>query len=145
MKCTYGIEPFRSESTAQIPRGDLVIFKLAEEPSTVYLKRVVAIPGDHLQYHNRQMTLNSQPVAITFGDRVGRYQLATEAIGGQPTRIALIPDRPSQDYDEIVPPDHFVMFGDNRDNARDSRYIGMIHRDAILGKVVKIFGRERSQ
>jgi signal peptidase I len=140
---TYGFEPFRSKSTARISRGDLIIFRLAEDSSTVYLKRVVAIPGDHIQYHERQMTLNGQPATLTFEGRDGQYQRAKETIEGRVTTLAFIPDRPSKDYDERVPEDHFVVFGDNRDNARDSRYIGMVNRDAIIGRVVKVFGSKK--
>jgi signal peptidase I len=136
---TYGFELFRSKSTAQISRGDLIVFRLAEEPSMVYMKRVVAVPGDHIQYHERQMTLNGQRAALTFEGRDGPYRRAKETIEGRVTTVAFIPDRPSKDYDEKVPDNQFVVFGDNRDNARDSRYIGMVDRGAIIGRVVKVF------
>jgi signal peptidase I len=106
----------------------------------VYMKRVVAVPGDHIQYYERQMTLNGKRAALTFEGRDGPYQLAKETIEGRVTTVALIPDRPSKDYDEKVPDDQFVVFGDNRDNSRDSRFIGMVDRDAIIGRVVKVFG-----
>jgi signal peptidase I len=54
--------------------------------------------------------------------------------------VAFILDRASKDYDEKVPENQFVVFGDNRDNARDSRYMGMVDRDAVIGRVVKAFG-----
>src|SRR3954469_14428085 len=94
---TYGFEPFRSKSTAQISRGDLIVFRLAEEPSMVYMKRVVAVPGDHIQYYERQMTLNGQRAAVTFEGRDGPYQRAKETIEGRATTVAFIPDRPSKD------------------------------------------------
>jgi signal peptidase I len=137
---TYGFEPFQSKSTAQISRGDLIVFRLAEEPSMVYMKRVVAVPGDHIQYYERQMTLNGQRAALTFEGRDGPYQRAKETIEGRVTTVAFILDRPSKDYDENVPENQFVVFGDNRDNARDSRYIGMVDRGAIIGRIVKVFG-----
>lgn len=137
---TYGIELFRSKSTAQISRGDLIVFRLAGYPPTVYMKRVVAIPGDHIQYRERQMTLNGQPAVLTFEGRDGPYQRAKETIEGRVTTVAFLPDRPSTNYDENVPEDQFVVFGDNRDNARDSRFVGTVSRDAIIGRVVKVFG-----
>jgi signal peptidase I len=48
-------------------------------------------------------------------------------------------------YDEKVPEDQFVVFGDNRDNARDSRFVGTVNRDAIIGRVVKVFGGQPPQ
>jgi signal peptidase I len=110
----------------------------------VYMKRVVAVPGDHIQYYERQMTLNGQRAALTFEGRDSPYQRAKETIEGRVATVAFIPDRPSKDYDEKVPDNQFVVFGDNRDNAQDSRYIGMVDRDAIIGRVVKVFASTSS-
>lgn len=46
--------------------------------------------------------------------------------------------------DDQVPDNQFVVFGDNRDNSRDSRFIGMVDRDAVIGRVVKVFRSTRS-
>lgn len=79
------------------------------------------------------------PVPITLEGRTGAYQLATEIIDGLEVHIALLPNRPSAEMDLVVPPDHYVVLGDNRDNARDSRFIGLIPRENIIGRVAKIF------
>jgi signal peptidase I len=135
---SYGIELLQSQSTAAIARGDLVIFRLADRPQLLYLKRVVAIAGDHISYSDRHMTLNGEPVPITLGERTGPYQLATEVLDGRTIGIAFMPERAGKGYAAIVPAGRFVVFGDSRDNARDSRYLGMIHRRQIMGRVVKV-------
>jgi signal peptidase I len=137
---THGFELLRSKSIAQIARGDLIVFRLAEQPSIAYMQRVVAVPGDHIQYSARQMTLNGHRAALTGEGRDGPYELAEEAIEGRVTKVAFLPDSSLKDYDERVPENQFVVLGDNRDNARDSRYIGMVDRDAIVGRVVMVFG-----
>jgi signal peptidase I len=136
---TYGFEGFRTRSIAPIARGDVIVYRLAEYPQTTFLSRIVAIPGDHIEYRDRRMTLNGEPASLRFESRDGIYQLATESIGGRETRVAFIAERMGGDYEAIVPEDQFVVFGDNRDNARDSRYIGPVSRDAIIGRVVKVF------
>jgi hypothetical protein len=55
----------------------------------VYMKRVVAVPGDHIQYYDRQMTLNGQRAALTLEGRDGPYQRAKETIDGRVTTVAL--------------------------------------------------------
>jgi signal peptidase I len=135
---TYGIYPFPIASTAKILRGDVVIHR--QQPGNLnYIRRVVAVPGDHIEYRNRHMTLNGQPVPFVAGNYDGYYQHATETIGDQTVQLVFIPERLARDYDQVVPPDQFVMFGDSRDNSRDSRFLGMVKRDDIRGRVVKVF------
>ena len=63
--------------------------------------------------------------------------MGSEIIAGQRIEVAWIPERAPRDIDAIVPIGHFMMLGDNRDNARDSRHIGMIPHSFIEGVVPK--------
>jgi signal peptidase I len=135
---TYGIYPFPIASTATISRGDVVIHR--QQPGNLnYIRRVVAVPGDHIEYRNRRMLLNGKPVPFVAGDYDGYYEHATETIGDQTVEVVFIPERFSPDYDQVVPPDQFVMFGDSRDNSKDSRFLGTVKRDDIVGRVVRVF------
>jgi hypothetical protein len=66
------------------------------------------------------------------------HRHAVEHFAGTDATIAYLPDRPSHDFDDVVPPAHYAVFGDNRDNARDTRYIGFVPGDHIVGRVVKV-------
>lgn len=135
---SYGITLWRGEPTAQIDRGDIVAFRLVTDPRTTYVKRVIGLPGDRVEYVNRRLAINHQPVPIDLGDRDGDYQYAVEHLAETDVTIALMSKRPPSDFNGVVPPGHYFVLGDNRDNARDSRFIGFVPRDHLIGRVVKI-------
>ena len=135
---SFGITLWRGEPTAQIARGDLVAFRLVDDPSTVYVKRIIGLPGDRIEYAKRRLIINEMPVPISLGERDSRYQYAVERVNETDVTIALMPERAASDFAGVVPRDQYFVLGDNRDNARDSRYIGYIPRDHLIGRVVKI-------
>ncbi len=139
---TYGITIWRSEPTAGIAHGDIVAYRLVSNPALIYLHRVVGLPGDRIEYANRRLVVNSNTVPLRPGARDGTYQFATERLGEHEVTIAFIAERYARDWEGIVPPDHYVVFGDSRDNSRDSRFreVGFVPRNHIIGRVVKIVG-----
>lgn len=141
--------PFRwlkMRPTAKIARGDVIAF-LVGDKRAVHLKRVIGLPGDHVTLKARQLFINGAavPVQVAPGELVqaGRleYQLASEMIDGREIEIAWLPNRFSSDFDGVVPQGHYFMLGDNRDNARDSRFpdIGFVPKERLIGKVVKVW------
>lgn len=102
-----------------IERGDIVVFKM---PPTrpggpeLFIKRVVAIGGDHVEFKNDQLWLNGKP--------------ADEDYLAPGTRTLTRPDTAAVD----VPDDAYFVMGDNRMSSADSRAYGPIDRDAIVGK-----------
>jgi len=124
---------------------------------------VVGVPGDVVQYRDKLLTVNGQPIeAVRVGDYyepdrssyIGRY---TETIGGITHDILLnrqqpqdympflnFPYRENCDYSNgavrcTVPPGHYFMMGDNRDNSLDSRYWGFVPDDHIVGRAFLIW------
>jgi signal peptidase I len=135
---SFGITLWRGEPTARIDRGDIVAFRLVDDPRTTYVKRIIGLPDDRIEYVNRRLVINGQPVPIELGDRDGSYQYAVEHVDETDVTIALMPERSTRDFAGEVPPGHYFVLGDNRDNARDSRYLGYIPRDHVIGRVVKV-------
>jgi signal peptidase I len=138
------LRQFKRMPTATIERGDLVAFLVGDD-GPVYVKRIIGLPGDRVRLEGRQLTINNAliPVQVAAPVQVERfrYQLASETIDGREVTIAWLPERPSFGFDAVVPEGHYFMLGDNRDNARDSRFadIGFIPKEKLIGRVVKVF------
>ena len=149
-KFTYGLRlPVVNTEIARLgqpERGDVVVFRLPADPATNYIKRVVGLPGDHVVVRGKRVWINGelQPVQLDgvyegFGHTGA--QIGLEQLGPVPHRVLFIPDRPSYDFDDVVPAGHYFFMGDNRDNSRDSRFpeVGYIPEDLVVGKAVVIW------
>jgi signal peptidase I len=136
----FGITLWSGTPTARIERGDIIVHRLVMDPATSYLGRIVGLPGDRVEYTNHRLVINGNAVPLQLGSRDETYQYAVERLDGREVTIAFLPQRFSRDWAGVVPPDHYLVFGDSRDNSRDSRFpeIGFIPRDHIVGRVVKI-------
>ena len=127
-------------------RGDVMVFKLPSDAGTNYIKRVVGLPGDVVEYRNKQLRINGEPVPLKLlGDYEGPGQsgagIAIERLGGAEHELLMIHGRQSPEGTFVVPQGHFFMMGDNRDNSRDSRFqgVGFIPEDRLVGKAVRIW------
>lgn len=110
-------------------RGDVAVFKLPRDPSIDYIKRVIGLPGDHIQMKDGLLYINGTPVkrekiAPFFLPSGGAYTQYLETLpNGKRHRILEISDQGPLDNTPVfvVPPNHYFMMGDNRDNSADSR------------------------
>jgi signal peptidase I len=127
-------------------RGDVVVFRLPSEPSTNYIKRLVGLPGDRISVHNKRLYVNGelQPVVLD-GVYVGfghsGAQIGEETLAGVTHRVLYMQERPSIDFEGVVPEGHLFFMGDNRDNSRDSRFpeVGYVPAGNVVGKAVRIW------
>lgn len=127
-------------------RGDVVVFKLPSDPSINYIKRLIGLPGDEIIYRNKRLSVNGELVSLAqegpYGgkDSAGANR-ATEQLGQVSHGVLLMPRQSSLEGTFAVPPGHFFMMGDNRDNSRDSRYpgVGFIPEENVVGKAVRIW------
>ncbi|HUG41729.1 MAG TPA: signal peptidase I [Longimicrobiales bacterium] len=163
-KAAYG--PLIPFTDARLPgytdprRGDVVVFRPPHDPGLDVVKRIVGMPGDTLRMEDKTLSINGRPareVYVRHSDREAdvshpwmRWQCGD--------RVALSPDisgayrvarggasdgecRPSRDWwgPLVVPPGHYFMMGDNRDDSVDSRYWGFLDADRVRGKAVLIY------
>jgi signal peptidase I len=123
-------------------RGDVVVFRYPRDPSTDFIKRLIGLPGDHIHYENKTLTVNGkvaplQPEGayVTEGVR----QLFQEDLLGVRHDIILDPERLPQTFDYDVPPGQYFMMGDNRDGSYDSRYWGTVPEKDLKGRAFLIW------
>lgn len=139
-------------------RGDVMVFRYPENPSIDYIKRVVGVPGDKVAYINKRLTINGQPLETKplpefyDGDSMHYSQQFSEKLGGVDHRMLNNRERAPfvmgvhdfefkencryslEGVECTVPPGHYFMMGDNRDNSEDSRYWGFVPDENIVGK-----------
>jgi len=142
---------------AEPKRGDVVVFKLPRDNSTDYIKRVIGLPGDRIQMIGGVLHINGEAVKR---ERADDY-VTTDALGA-PVRVAryreTLPNGVSyltldldpngmEDNTQVfeVPPGHYFMMGDNRDNSTDSRVpptaggVGFVPFENLVGRAEIIF------
>jgi len=121
-------------------RGEVVVFHPPHEPEKNYVKRVVGVPGDTLEMHDKGLVVNgvvvAEPYARHFDDRGDSVHPDMDWQSNH--LIAAPPDEYHPTRDNwgpiVVPEGRYFMLGDNRDNSEDSRYWGFVDRDQIRGQ-----------
>lgn len=152
-KFTYGIRlPIVNLKVIDIgkpQRGDVVVFRFPEDPSTDYIKRVVGLPGDRIEYHDKTLFINGVALPQQY---VGPYtevstgvplptRLVTESINDVEHKIVIHPDYQGR-LDAgawQVPEGNYFVMGDNRDNSNDSRAWGFVPERNLVGKAFMIW------
>jgi len=128
-------------------RGDIVVFKYPIDPNIDFIKRIVALPGEEVEVKNNQVFINGKPLPLTEvgrGEENGVRKFIYEEVmpEGIKHKVQFYEDFPFSKRDfgpVVVPPNHYFVMGDNRDNSEDSRYWGFLSRENIVGKAFVIY------
>jgi signal peptidase I len=131
--------------------GDVVVFRLPSDPKVDYIKRIVGLPGDVVEYVDatKRLTINGKPVEMEV---VGPYEhepyllMGREKLGAHDHELLFGRGPASRGGKYVVPPGHYFVMGDNRDNSKDSRFEGVefIPEGNLVGRAVRIWMNWRS-
>ena len=134
-------------------RGDVIVFKTPADSRTDYIKRLIGLPGDKIQFIDANLYLNNSEIfkskvlnksKIYCGDKlIDVFRFEEKLPNGKKFHTVYLKDYTYQNSDEfIVPKEHYFFLGDNRDCSKDSRFlssVGYVHKDNLVGKAQFIF------
>ncbi|MGD8564636.1 MAG: signal peptidase I [Desulfarculaceae bacterium] len=135
-KSSYGIKlPFSDRVFLPIgdpQRGDIIVFRYPEDRDKDFIKRIIGLPGETLEVRSKKVYINGKELSDPWGHFSDRLSIPG----------------PMQSRDNFgpvtIPPGHYFVMGDNRDESMDSRFWfggrgGFVPRADILGKAFIIY------
>ena len=134
-------------------RGDVIVFKTPADNRTDYIKRLIGLPGDKIQFIDGNLYLNNVEILrskinknfeIYCGNMIIDTVIFKETLLNEKEYLTTYYKKGSyKNSDEyLVPKDHYFFLGDNRDCSKDSRFlssVGYVHKDNLIGKAQFIF------
>ena len=133
--------------------GDVVVFKTPADNRTDYIKRLIGLPGDEIQFIDGDLYINKNQIFKTLTKSSDKVFCGNEKIkvnffneklpNGKIYKTAYRKDYSFQNSDKfLVPENHYFFLGDNRDCSKDSRFlsaVGYVHKDNLVGKAQFLF------
>ena len=165
-KFTYGIRvPVLNTvllPVNKVERGDVVVFNFPLDPNVNFIKRVIGLPGDKVEYRDKRLTINGKAVPAeasgTYsytekGNKLVHTDQLTETLGERSYTTLNEDTKPSLFVAAVSPFEHkdqcqyaesgmvctvpagqYLTMGDNRDNSHDGRYWGFVDDKLLVGK-----------
>ena len=167
-KFAYGLRipltKIRAVKIGEVKRGDVIVFIYPADESKDFIKRVVGLPGDRVMIEGDGIWINGErvrrlPLEVSpYPDdkrrlvvRNGKlrtipsspgwrdFDYYEEDLGGVQHVVQYEKNIERQTYEVTVPPDHYFVVGDNRDNSADSREWGFVPAENVKGKAMFVW------
>jgi signal peptidase I len=138
-KMAYDIRlPFSHISLVKLAdpkHNDVIIFD-SKVSNKRLVKRVIGEPGDVVSMSSNRLTINGEPLKYTTVKQAEKYSHQIESLGNVAHQVTITsPNSRLASFSEVtVPQGYYLVLGDNRDNSADSRVIGFVPRDEIVGR-----------
>lgn len=137
---TFGKLLWNTEPSVPIKRGQLLVFRFPPDPSVDYIKRVVGLPGDHIEIKAGKLFINGGLINVERGSSADRSDRFFQVLDGHQFEIIPSPDSARfTDLQVDVPAKHLFVMGDNRPNSNDSRFWGFVPTGNVVGQIEFIF------
>ena len=134
-------------------RGDVVVFKTPADNRTDYIKRLIGLPGDRIQFIDSNLFINNSEILksrISSNDKIycgnntiDVFTFEEKLPNNKVHTTVYLKNFPFKNSDIFtVPKDHYFFLGDNRDCSKDSRFlssVGYVHKENLVGKAQFIF------
>ena len=145
---------FKDRIFAKDPeRGDIIVFKTPSDNRTDYIKRLIGLPGDTIQFIDGNLFINNNQVSSTMinnneklycGNQEINVSMFEEKLSNNKSYIVSYRNDVSFNNSDkyMVPENHYFFLGDNRDCSKDSRFlssVGYVHKNNLVGKAQFIF------
>ena len=134
-------------------RGDVIVFKTPADNRTDYIKRIIGLPGDEIQFMDGDLYINKNQIFKTLvstsdvifcGNQTIKVNTFEEKLpNGKKYKATYRKEYSFQNSDKfLIPKNHFFFLGDNRDCSKDSRFlseVGYVHKNNLVGKAQILF------
>ena len=134
-------------------RGDVIVFKTPADNRTDYIKRLIGLPGDEIQFIDGNLYVNNNQIIKTLVSSIDVIYCGNQTIkvntfeeklpNGKKYKTTYRKEYSFQNSDKfLIPENHFFFLGDNRDCSKDSRFlseVGYVHKNNLVGKAQILF------
>jgi signal peptidase I len=134
-------------------RGDVIVFKTPADNRTDYIKRLIGLPGDEIQFIDGNLYVNNNQIIKTLVSSIDVIYCGNQTIkvntfeeklpNGKKYKATYRKEYSFQNSDKfLIPVNHFFFLGDNRDCSKDSRFlseVGYVHKNNLVGKAQILF------
>lgn len=129
-------------------RGDVAVFRFPSDPSADYIKRIIGLPGDFIEYRNKTIYINHRPMQLVetgvyHGDGANSVMngipMYSEDLQVVEHGVLIRDPKRNRPIAEQVPEDHYFVMGDNRDHSSDSRSWGFVPEKNLVGRAFLVW------